>query len=55
MKPQIWDVLDRNEELQNADISLLCEASPAPSGVDAVGSGRTIGLGDQYESAHMTP
>jgi hypothetical protein len=39
-----WDVLDRNDELQKADISLLCEASPAPIGVDAVGSDRTIGL-----------
>jgi hypothetical protein len=39
-----WAVLDSSDELHAADIALLCEASPAPDSVDAVGCDRTIGL-----------
>ncbi|MEX1265074.1 MAG: hypothetical protein WEE66_14270 [Actinomycetota bacterium] len=37
-------VLQEWQDLEDADISLLCEASPAPPGVVAVGAGSTTGL-----------
>lgn len=43
-KPRNWDVLDEWQELKDADISLLCEAPPAPVGVEALGRGSTEGL-----------
>jgi hypothetical protein len=43
-KPSNWAVLESSIELCSADVSLLCEASPAPKGTETVGSERTIGL-----------
>lgn len=43
-KPENWRVLEESADLQGADIALLCEATPAPSGVCAVGHGSTKGL-----------
>jgi len=39
-----WDVLRGRDELKDADISLLCEAPPAPADLQPVGLGRTEGL-----------
>ena len=43
-KPSNWNRLAEWSELADADISLLCEASPKPKGVKAIGKGSTIGL-----------
>ena len=43
-KPGNWEVLQNWQELQDADVALLCEATPAPAGVETVGSGSTTGL-----------
>jgi endonuclease/exonuclease/phosphatase family metal-dependent hydrolase len=39
-----WAVLSESPDLQDADVYLLSEASPAPPGVVAVGHGSTEGL-----------
>ena len=53
MKTVVWNMASKStnwgqlaswEELRAADVSLVCEATPAPEGVTALGAGETIGL-----------
>lgn len=39
-----WNALQEDEDLQGADIALLCEAPLPPPGVDAIGRWNTLGL-----------
>jgi len=43
-KPANWNLLKEWQELGGTDIAILCEAPPAPTGVEAVGRGSTEGL-----------